>query len=132
MLAPPFDLSPVQRDLLRELDLCDLPNPETGAVSLSARGLDAGNVRDALPTLLWAGLVAQENDGGLTLTPSGAAALYAAECDELTTRLSAVASFAETVARGAPSRSAGHALRRLAEGSWTLAQAEGHVRSGNT
>jgi hypothetical protein len=131
MLVPSLALSPLQQRLLRELDLSDLPAPEAGSASLVARGLDADEVRDALPTLLWAGLVAQEGGVGgmLTLTPSGAAALYAAQCDELTARLSAVASFADTVARGATSRPAGYALKRLAEGAWTLAQAEAHARS---
>ncbi|MFJ9916875.1 hypothetical protein [Actinacidiphila glaucinigra] len=132
MLVPSLDLSPLQHRLLRELDLADLPSSEAEAASLAARGLDAEEVRDALPTLLWAGLVAQEGgpSGTLTLTTSGAAALHAAQCDELTARLSAVASFADTVARGAASRPAGYALKRLAEGAWTLAQAEAHVTSG--
>lgn len=115
---------------MRELDLSDLPAPEAGAASWAAWGFDADDVRDALPTLLWAGLVEQQGGVGgvIALTPSGAAAVYAAQCDELAARLSAVASFADTAARGAVSRPAGYALKRLAEGAWTLAQAEAHVR----
>jgi len=129
MLPPTPALSPLQHRLLRELDLSDLPAPDTGAASFAARGLDADEVRDALPALLWSGLVEQRGGAGgdLALTPSGAAALYAAECDELAARLGAVASFADTVARGAAPRPAGYALKRLAEGAWTLEQAEAHV-----
>ncbi|GAA1434501.1 hypothetical protein GCM10009601_59100 [Streptomyces thermospinosisporus] len=132
MLVPSGELSPLQQRLLQELDLCNLPAPETAPESYAARDLDADEVRDALPTLLWAGLVEQRGggDGMLRLTPLGAAALREAECDELTTRLSAVASFADTVSRGAPPRLAGHALKRLAEGTWTLEQAESYVRTG--
>jgi hypothetical protein len=130
MPAPSPTLSPLQHRLLRELDLSDLPAPEAGPAPFAARGLDPDEVRDALPALLWAGLVERKDGaGGLALTPSGAAALYAAECDELAARLSAVASFADTVARGAACRPAGYALKRLAEGAWTLEQAEAHVRA---
>lgn len=131
MLAPSPALSPLQHHLLRELELSDLPVLEAGPASFTARGLDADEVRDALPALLWAGLVEQKGGAGgvLALTPSGAAALYAAECDELSARLGAVVFFADTVARGAASGPAGYALKRLAEGTWTLAQAEAHVRA---
>ncbi|MEU2264578.1 hypothetical protein ABZ557_30890 [Streptomyces sp. NPDC019645] len=131
MLVPSLALSPLQHRVLRELNLSDLPAPESGAMPWAARGLDADDVRDALPTLLWGGLVERKGgvDGLITLTPLGSASLHAAECDELTARLSAVASFADTVASRAAPRSAGHALKRLAEGMWTLAQAEAHVRS---
>ncbi|MFF9407535.1 hypothetical protein ACF1B0_18715 [Streptomyces anandii] len=132
MLVPSGPLSPLQQHLLRELDLCDLPAPETAPESYAARDLDTDEVRDALPTLLWSGLVEQR--GGdrntLALTPLGAATLREAECDKLTARLSAVASFADTVSRGAPPRLTGHALKRLAEGTWTLEQAETYVRTG--
>ncbi|MFH9863020.1 hypothetical protein [Streptomyces sp. NPDC017202] len=129
MLDPVGQLSPLQQRLLRELDLCDLPVPEAGPESYAVRDLDTDEVRDVLPTLLWAGLVEQrdEDRGTLGLTATGAAALRSAECDEMAARLSAVVSFADTVARGAAPRSAGHALRRLAEGTWTLEQAEAHV-----
>ncbi|MEV0300783.1 hypothetical protein [Streptomyces prasinus] len=133
MLDPIGQLSPLQHHLLRELDLCDLPAPEAGPESYAARDLDVDEVRDALPTLLWAGLVEQRDGdrGTLGLTAIGAAALRAAERDELEARLSAVVSFADTVARGTAPRSAGHALRRLAEGTWTLEQAETHVAAGD-
>lgn len=129
MLDPLGQLSPLQHHLLRELDLCDLPAPEAGPESYAARDLDTDAVRDALPTLLWAGLVEQRDGdrGTLRLTATGAAALRAAECDELAARLSAVSSFADTVARGAAPRAAGHALRLLAEGTWDLERAEAHV-----
>ncbi|MFD5374830.1 hypothetical protein ACFWJE_10500 [Streptomyces griseoincarnatus] len=132
MLDPIGRLSPLQHHLLRELDLCDLPAPETGPESYAARGLDTDVVRDVLPTLLWAGLIEQRDGdrGTVRLTTAGAAALRTAECDELTARLSAVSSFADTVARGTAPRSAGHALRLLAEGTWDLAQAEAHVAAG--
>ncbi|MET8180995.1 hypothetical protein [Streptomyces sp. NPDC005336] len=131
MLVPSLPLSPLHHRMLRELDLGDLPAPEAEAASWAARGLDADEVRDALPTLLWAGLVEEKGGAGgtIALSPSGAAALYAAQCDELTARLSAVAAFADTVARGAASRPAGYALKQLAEGAWALAQAEAHIRS---
>ncbi|MFI5875366.1 hypothetical protein ACIBAH_23470 [Streptomyces sp. NPDC051445] len=134
MLVPSGQLSPLQHHLLQELDLCDLPAPERAPESYLARDLDTDEIRDALSTLLWTGLVERRDGelGGLALTPLGAAALRAAECDELTARLSAVASFADTVSRGAPPRSAGHALKRLAEGTWTLEQAESYVRTGET
>ncbi|MFF0291370.1 hypothetical protein [Streptomyces sp. NPDC005262] len=79
-----------------------------------------------------AGLVEQRDGDGSTLrlTPVGAAALRAAKCDELTAPLSAVASYANTVSGGAAPRPAGYALKRLAEGTWTLEQAEAHVRTG--
>lgn len=131
MLASPLTLSPLQYRLLRELDLSDLPDPDAGPASFEARGLDAAEVRESLPALLWAGLVARK-DGGedpLTLTPTGSATLRAAECDELAARLGAVASFATTVARGTAPRRAGHALQRLAAGAWTLEQAEEYVRT---
>ncbi|GHF42132.1 hypothetical protein [Streptomyces griseosporeus] len=132
MLVPSGQLSPLQQHLLREMDLCDLPAPETAPESYAARDLDTDEVRDALPALLWSGLVEQSGDDHdiLRLTPLGAAALREAECDELTARLSAVASFADMVSRGAPPRPAGHALKRLAEGTWTLEQAESYVRTG--
>ncbi|MFE7773729.1 hypothetical protein ACFU5O_07505 [Streptomyces sp. NPDC057445] len=116
------------------MDLCDLPAPETAPESYAARDLDTDEVRDALPTLLWSGLVEQRGGdrGTLRLTPLGAATLRAAECDELTARLSAVASFADTVSTGAVPRPAGLALRRLAEGTWTLEQAKSYVRTGET
>ncbi|MFD7446001.1 hypothetical protein [Streptomyces sp. NPDC059909] len=131
MLVPSLALSPLQHRVLRELNLSDLPPPEAGAMSWAARGLDADDVREALPTLLWGGLVKKKGgvDGLIALTPLGSASLHAAECDELTARLSAVASFADAVARGAAARPAGHALKRLAEGTWSLAQAEAHLRS---
>lgn len=115
------------------MDLCDLPAPETAPESYAARDLDTDEVRDALPTLLWSGLVEQRGGdrGTLRLTPLGAAVLREAECDELTARLSAVASFADTVSQGAPPRPTGHALKRLAEGTWTLEQAESYVRTGD-
>ncbi|MET8217850.1 hypothetical protein [Streptomyces hirsutus] len=133
MLDPIGQLSPLQYHLLRELDLCDLPAPGTGPESYAVRDLDTDAVRDALPTLLWAGLIEQRDGdrGTLRLTATGAAALRTAECDELAARLSAVVSFADTVARGAAPRSAGHALRRLAEGTWALEQAEAHVAAGD-
>ncbi|NEB12914.1 hypothetical protein G3I32_29440 [Streptomyces coelicoflavus] len=132
MLDPIGQLSPLQQHLLRELDLCDLPAPEVGPESYAARDLDVEEVRDALPTLLWAGMV-EQRDGDrstLRLTALGAAGLRTAECDELAARLRAVVSFAGTVARGTAPRSAGHALRRLAEGTWDLEQAEAHVAAG--
>ncbi|MFH9547873.1 hypothetical protein [Streptomyces sp. NPDC017435] len=134
MLVPSGQLSPLQQHLLREMDLCDLPAPETSPESYAARDLDTDEVRDALPTLLWSGLVEQRGGdrGTLRLTPLGAAALRAAECDELTARLSAVVSFADTVSKGAAPRPAGLALRRLAEGTWTLEQAKSYVRTGET
>jgi hypothetical protein len=132
MLVPTAQLSPLQQRLLQELDLCELPAPEAAPESYAARDLDTDEVRDALPSLLWAGLVEQRSgDGGtLRLTPVGVAALREAECDELTARLSAVASFADIVAQGAAPLPAGHALKRLAEGAWTLEQAEAYVRTG--
>lgn len=132
MLAPFPTLSLLQHRLLRELELSDLPAPEAEAASFAARGLDADEVRDALPALLWAGLVEQKDgDGGLALTPSGAAALYAAECEKLEARLSAVAHFADTVACGAAPRPAGYALKCLADGEWSLERAETHVRQAD-
>ncbi|WP_030380757.1 MULTISPECIES: hypothetical protein [unclassified Streptomyces] len=132
MLDPLGPLSPLQHHLLRELDLCDLPAPEAGPESYATRNLDTDEVRDALPTLLWAGLVEQRDGdrGTLRLTDAGVAALRTAECDELTARLSAVSSFADTVARGTAPRAAGHALGLLAEGVWDLEQAEAHVAAG--
>ncbi|MET8269451.1 hypothetical protein [Streptomyces sp. NPDC005096] len=108
ILVPTSHLSPPQQHLLRELDLCDLPAPEAAPESYADRDLDTHEVRDVLPTLLWAGLVERrDGDGGsLQLTPVGAAALRAAQCDELMDRLSAVASFANTVSRGAAPRPA--------------------------
>ncbi|MFE2811439.1 hypothetical protein ACFXGG_13415 [Streptomyces nigra] len=116
------------------MDLCDLPAPETAPESYAARDLDTDEVRDALPSLLWSGLVEQRGGdrGTLRLTPLGTAVLREAECDELTARLSAVASFADTVSMGAAPRPAGLALRRLAEGTWTLEQAKSYVRTGET
>ncbi|QKW59901.1 hypothetical protein HUT15_04885 [Streptomyces sp. NA03103] len=136
MLDPIGQLSPLQHHLLRELDLCDLPVPEAGPESYAVRNLDTDAVQDALPTLLGAGLVelVEQRDGDrgtLRLTATGAAALRTAECDELAARLSAVSSFADTVARGTAPRSAGHALRLLAEGTWDLEQAEAHVAAGD-
>ncbi|MER7394888.1 hypothetical protein ABT381_05150 [Streptomyces sp. NPDC000151] len=132
MLVSTGPLSLVQRHLLQELDLCDLPLPTATPEPYAARDLDTDEVQDALPGLLWAGLVEQRSDheGALRLTPLGAAALRAAECDELTARLSAVVSFADTVSRGAAPRAAGYALTRLAEGAWTLEQAQAYVRDG--
>ncbi|MDX3730861.1 hypothetical protein [Streptomyces caniscabiei] len=134
MLVPSGQLSTLQQHLLQELDLCDLPAPERAPESYLARNLDTDEIREALPTLLWSGLVERRggDQGSLTLTPLGAAVLRAAECDELTTRLSAVASFADTVAMGAAPHPAGLALRRLAEGTWTLEQAKSYVRTGET
>ncbi|WP_256966877.1 hypothetical protein [Streptomyces caniscabiei] len=119
---------------MQELDLCALPAPERAPESYLARDLDTDEIRDALPTLLWSGLVERRGGdlGTLALTPLGAAALRAAECDALTARLSAVASFADTVSAGAAPRPAGLALRRLAEGTWTLEQAKSYVRTGET
>lgn len=134
MLVPSGQLSPLQQHLLQELDLCDLPAPEGAPEAYLARDLDTDEIRDALPALVGAGLV-ERRDGDpdtLALTPLGAATLRAAECDELTARLSAVAAFAETVSWGAEPRSAGLALRRLAEGTWTLEQAKSYVRRGET
>ncbi|MFJ9039085.1 hypothetical protein ACIRF8_21125 [Streptomyces sp. NPDC102406] len=132
MLVPIDPLSPLQQRLLRELDLCDLPALDTAPESYTARGLDTGEVRDVLPGLLWAGLVEKRNGSGgtLRLTPLGAAALRAEECDELTARLSAVVSFADTVSLGAAPRAAGYALARLAEGTWSLEEAQSYVRDG--
>ncbi|MEV5126074.1 hypothetical protein AB0K49_25270 [Streptomyces decoyicus] len=134
MLAPSGQLSPLQQHLLQELDLCDLPAPERAPESYLVRDLDTDEIRDALPTLLWSGLVERRGGdlGSLALTPLGAAALRAAERDELTARLSAVASFADTVSTGAAPRPAGLALKRLAEGTWTLDQAKSYVRTGET
>ncbi|UXI81801.1 hypothetical protein N6Q81_28990 [Streptomyces vinaceusdrappus] len=114
---------------MRELDLCELPAPEAKPASYIARDLDLDQVGDALPTLLWAGLVEQRGGdrGTLRLTVTGAAALRTAECDELAARLSAVVSFADIMTRGAEPGAAGLALKRLAEGAWTLRQAEDHV-----
>lgn len=134
MLAPPPTLPPLQRRLLQQLELSDLPAPEAAdATPFAVRGLDLEKVRDALPMLLWEGLVEQPDGeaGRLALTPSGAAALSSAECDDLASRLSAVASFADTVAQGQASRRAGHALRRLAEGAWSLEQANSHVQQAD-
>ncbi|MFF5968946.1 hypothetical protein ACFY64_35700 [Streptomyces collinus] len=134
MLVPSGQLSPLQHHLLQELDLCDLPAPERAPESYLARDLDADEIRDALPTLLWSGLVERRggDQGSLALTPLGVAALRTAECDELAARLSAVASFADTISTGAAPRSAGLALRRLAEGTWTLEQAKSYIRTGET
>lgn len=49
MPVPILTLSPLQRHLLRELDLTDLPSPDTSPASCAARGLDADGIRDALP-----------------------------------------------------------------------------------
>lgn len=132
MLVPIDPLSPLQQHLLRELDLCDLPAPETTPESYTTRDLDTDEVRDVLPGLRQAGLVEQHNGSGgaLRLTPLGAAALRAAECDALTARLSAVVSFADTVSQGAAPRAAGYALARLAEGTWSLDEARSYVRDG--
>lgn len=132
MLVPTGQLTPLQQQLLEELDLCDLPVPGMAPESYAARNLNSDEVEDALPALLWAGLVEQRSDhqGTLRLTPLGAAALRSAECDELTARLSTVVSFADTVSRGATPRAAGYALARLAEGAWTLEQAQTYVRDG--
>jgi hypothetical protein len=132
MLDPLGQLSPLQHHLLRELDLSDLPAPETAPEFYAGRDLDADAVRDALPTLLFAGLIEQRNGarGTLRLTDTGVAALRTVECEELAARLSAVSSFADTVGCGTAPRRAGHALRLLAEGVWDLEQAEAHVVSG--
>ncbi|MEU3449168.1 hypothetical protein AB0H29_18410 [Streptomyces thermolilacinus] len=133
MLVSTGQLSPLQQRLLRELDLGDLPAPDTAPASYAARDLDSDEVQSALPALVWAGLIEQRDGDGCTalrLTPLGAAALREAECDELTARLGAVASFADTVALGAAPRAAGHALKRLAEGAWSLQRAEAYVRDG--
>ncbi|MET9130470.1 hypothetical protein [Streptomyces antibioticus] len=134
MLVPSGALSPLQQHLLQELDLGDLPLPEQAPESYLARDLDTDEVQDALPALVWAGLVERRGGdlGSLALTPLGAAALRTAECDELTARLSAVVSFSETVSTGAAPRPAGLALRRLAEGTWSLEQAKSYVRTGET
>ncbi|RDS63950.1 hypothetical protein [Streptomyces sp. M7] len=131
MLVPSGPLSPLQHRLLRELDLSDLPPPERAPESYLVRDLDADEVQDVLPTLEWTGLVERRDGdpGGLTLTLLGALALRTAECDELTARLRAVASFADTVSAGVAPRPAGLALRRLAEGTWTLERAQVHVRT---
>ncbi|MEU3795778.1 hypothetical protein AB0F07_39355 [Streptomyces fructofermentans] len=131
MLVPSGQLSPLQQHLLQELDLGDLPAPERAPESYLARDLDGDEVRDALPTLLQAGLVVRRGvEGGLAITPLGAAALLAVECDELTARLSAVASFADSISTGAAPQPAGLALRRLAEGTWTLEQSKAYVCTG--
>ncbi|MEU9097416.1 hypothetical protein [Streptomyces sp. NPDC048361] len=129
MLVPSGQLSPLQQHLLQELDLCDLPAPERAPETYLARDLDVEETREALPALVWSGLVERQGDdrGGFALTALGSAALHAAECGELTARLSAVAAFADTVAAGVPPRLAGLALRRLAEGTWTLEQAKASV-----
>ncbi|GAB3119833.1 hypothetical protein GCM10027160_34650 [Streptomyces calidiresistens] len=125
-------MSPLHHHLLRELDLGDLPAPDTSPESYTARGLDPDAVRDVLPFLKWTGLVERpDGDGGtVRLTPLGAATRLDAECDGLAERLGAVVSFADTISRGAAPRLAAHALRCLADGTWTLEQAEAHVRTG--
>ncbi|MFQ6147410.1 hypothetical protein ACLMNJ_30780 [Streptomyces seoulensis] len=133
MLVPTGRLSPLQQQLLRELDLCDLPAPDTGPESYAARDLDTDQVRQILPGLLWAGLVEKRDGdcGVLRLTAVGAAALRTVECDELAARLAMVVSFADTVAHAASPRAAGHALKQLAQGVWSLERAGAHVREAN-
>jgi hypothetical protein len=77
MLGTTEGLPPLQQRLLQELDLCDLPAPGVSPESYAARDLDPDGIRDALPALLWEGLV-EQRDGDhstLSLTATGAAAL---------------------------------------------------------
>ncbi|MGW3512731.1 hypothetical protein [Streptomyces sp. NPDC000994] len=51
MNIPTGHLPPLQQRLLRELGLCDHPDPEAAPESNAAPDLDAVQVREALPSL---------------------------------------------------------------------------------
>ncbi|WP_166026357.1 hypothetical protein [Streptomyces chilikensis] len=130
MAIPHVDLTTTQYALLAELELAPMPRR---AADVSARGLSAEEVlSDAVPGLLWLGLI-QESEDSLAITSAGTAVHYRAEHEKAVCRLAEVAAFADVLeaeeATAIDRRRVPHALRRLAQGTVSLEEAVGSIRA---
>ncbi|MFC7217920.1 hypothetical protein ACFQLX_07025 [Streptomyces polyrhachis] len=118
-------LSSSQLQLLHHLTLADIPYPD--AVAVAARGLNEATVTDDVRTLSRSGLLEVTGEH-LAITPRGKAAHFEAQYAVLAERLVEVSVFADELQRRTPSLSVEmHALRQLAEGAWSGAEAAAYV-----
>ncbi|MGW7271225.1 hypothetical protein ACWGH5_11950 [Streptomyces sp. NPDC054864] len=120
-------LSSPQLQLLRHLVLSDVPRPDMDAVGAAVRGLDESSIQTEARSLGWLGLV-EVVDDHLSITQRGRAAYFEAECSVLSDLLVEVSVFADELERRTPSFAAElHALRQLAEGTWSVQEATAYV-----
>jgi hypothetical protein len=124
---PHLDLTEAQWRLLARLAGGSVPDPSDRpafAQALALDGLDADLARDDLPTLRWMKLV-DLADGALVLTDLGAAVHFRASYESSQERLGEIARLADMREAVAPRFA--RAVRRLADGSCSLAEALANV-----
>lgn len=120
---PHLDLTEAQWRLLARLARGSVPDPSDRpafAQALTFDGLDADLARDDLPTLRWMKLV-DLVDGSLVITDLGAAVHFRALYESSQERLGEIARLADMREAMAPKFA--RAVRRLADGSWSLSEA---------
>ncbi|WP_181786005.1 hypothetical protein [Streptomyces phytophilus] len=126
MPVPHASLTPSQYRLLTELTQAALPAPNREPASAAALGLDPQQVAADVPDLLWMKLIS-DTDGLLSVTLLGAAVFHRAAQEKAEARLADVSAFASAL-ESRPVPGAGpdpvpYALRKLAQGEFSLAQA---------
>lgn len=119
MAIPHIELTEPQHRILAELLLADLPSPNDEPALVEARGLTPQMVASEVPAMRWLRLIT-DVEGGLSVTPLGAAIFYRARQEEAEARLASVVSFADVLDAAVGSeralRRAPHSLRQLAQG----------------
>ncbi|MEW2485793.1 hypothetical protein [Streptomyces sp. NPDC048411] len=131
MAVPQVALTESQHRLLAELVLGPLPISANEEAAV-ARGLAPDQMQADMPTLQWMGLI-KESSQAIVATAQGSAVFHRAEQEKAEGRLADVAAFADAVEsdQGAeidPCRIA-PALRRLAQGTYSLEEAIRHASS---
>lgn len=130
MAVPQVALTDSQHRLLAELMLSPLPvSPSEEAV---ARGLAPDQLQADVRTLQWMGLI-KESSQAIVATVQGSAVFHRAEQERAEGRLADVAAFADAIESDKgdeidPCRIA-PALRRLAQGTYSLEEAIRHATS---
>ncbi|MEV8030765.1 hypothetical protein [Streptomyces sp. NPDC086182] len=107
--------------------LAEVPHPDTDPAAVAVRDLEETSIADDVQTLSWMGLLEVRGER-LAITPHGRAAHFEAECAALSARLVEVHVFADHLQRRTPSIGTElHALRQLADGSWSVTEAVAYV-----
>ncbi|MQY40020.1 hypothetical protein SRB17_80490 [Streptomyces sp. RB17] len=107
--------------------LAEVPHPDTDPVAVAVRDLEEASIANDVRTLSWMGLLEVRGER-LAITPHGRAVHFEAECAALSARLAEVSAFADDLQRRTPSLAAEmHALRQLADGTWSVAEAVAYV-----
>ncbi|WP_405668030.1 hypothetical protein [Streptomyces sp. NBC_00055] len=130
MAVPQVVLTDSQHRLMAELVLSPLPISANEEAAM-ARGLAPDQLQVDVPTLQWMGLIA-DSQGEIAATAQGVAVFHRVEQEKAESRLADVVAFADAVesAQGTEIDQCciPAALRRLAQGACSLAEAISYLR----